>query len=172
MTDKRVRILCALVAWSLCTHFTASQAFAIPVTIRGFVANLTGVPHIRPEITVTLRIVDSGNELSPQERTLTTSANENGEFVFEIPEDRIPEGDSRVALSASGFASINGIRDAVRTDQELFGLAGQIGPDFGSRMPDAKRVSQFIVLVVPKAKQICRSYNCKAWSRCRMRKCR
>ena len=134
-----------------------SRANAVPVTISGYVADLTGVPHDRPNITVRIRSVASGEEIA--------SGRANAEGFFSIPIDpaAVPDEDVTLAITADGTAFIGGVETAVRTNGVLLGLAGEIDSQFATRIPEStNRVNQFIVLAVPKVKP-----KCVVYSKCR-----
>lgn len=166
--SKQTSIVFSLVLLGL----SAGPAAAVPVTIRGFVADLTGIPHDRPNITVEVRSVGSNQVIRSQPVNPET-----GEFNIEIDPADVPDTDVRLTIRAFGTAFINGQEVAVATDANLFGLAGEIAAGLASRMPDSEQqVTQFIILVVPKAKPPakCCTSNCRSHRRlcCRARRFR
>jgi hypothetical protein len=125
------------------------RASANPVILKGFVADLGGVPHTAPEITVEVRTFPGGAFVTS--KPVETI---DGSFTIEIPADRIPNEDTRISVRASGFAVLNGRRTAVRTDSDLIGLSGEILAKFSNEIGGGKvPITQFIILVVPKAKE-------------------
>ena len=142
-----------------------ASAFAVPVTINGYVTDLTGIPHDRPNITIRVRSVGSGEEIA------TGTSNADGAFSISIDPAKVPDEDVTLAITADGTAFIGGVETAVRTNATLFGLAGEIDSKLATRIPDStKRVSQFIMLVVPKAKPRCAGHlKCRAYRKCRRR---
>lgn len=144
------RLLVAVPAVALHVLFLCTSsdfARAVPVTIQGFVADLTGIPHDRPNIIISVRAVGSNQVIA------RVRANpESGAFTIPINPDAIPDADVRLSISASGTAFLNGQQAAVATNGNLFGLAGEIAAGLAERIPGTQSgISQFIVLVVPKA---------------------
>lgn len=159
MTKRPLGIFLAVVTTLV---FLQASAMAVPVTVSGYVADLTGIPHERPDITVRVRSARSGREIA------SGKADANGFFSIPIDPARVPDEDVRLSLSADGTATIGGRVTAVRTNGTLFGLAGEIDSKFSTRIPDSTdRVTQFIVLIVPKAQVKCVSYSTSR--RCRLR---
>src|SRR5882757_8551505 len=111
-----------IVIAGLAIGFMAPNALgAVSVTIKGFVADLTGTPHDdRPDITVRIRSLKSNNEI------VTQKVRNDGSFSIEIPPDRIPPEDVTLSITADGTTFIKGVLTRVRTNGQLVGLAGLI----------------------------------------------
>ncbi len=131
-------------------------AVAAPAVITGFVADLGGIPHESPDITIQVRTFPGG-------RLITSAKADKNSGYFQIPIDpeKVPDNNTRISVSAAGTAVLNGRRTSVRTDGSLNGLAGEIrsrfSDDIGVReLP----VQQFIILIVPKAQEQQVSVKC------------
>ncbi len=148
-----------LAYWSvmLASILSGQFAYAIPVRLKGFVANLGGTPHTDPNIVVTVRLFPGGTPVASK------SVDENGFFEIDVPPDRVPDADTRISIEASGTATIAGRRESVATRQPMIGLAGEVAAGLTARMDPASpaRVDYFFIVDVPK----------KASSKCYCRSC-
>ncbi len=138
--------------------FLEGNAYAqVPVTISGFVTDLTGIPHDRPNITIRVRSVRANREIA------SATSNANGFFSIAIDPKLVPVPDVTLSITADGTAFINGVQTRVRTAGTLFGLGGVIDSKFATRIPNStERVTQFIMLVVPKEDDciVCTTQSC------------
>ena len=147
--------ICLLLMAQVFLFAQASVASAVPVSITGYVADLTGVPHQRPDITIRIRSVASGREIA------VGKANNDGFFSIQVDPARVPNADVRLSITADGTALINGVLTAVRTDGTVFSLAGEVDAAFRGRIT-TPQVTQFIMLVVPKATTCVPSRRCRS----------
>lgn len=114
-----------------------------PVTLKGYVAKLTGEPHEQPDITVRVRSVKKNQEIAAR------TVDKDGYFEIPIDPNDLPPEDVRLSITAAGTAYIDGVLTPVRTDGTVYSLAGIVV----AKTKPGEAVTEFIVLVVPKAEE-------------------